>query len=517
MARPCPSALWHLLAVYEDFQFVPSITQVHTRREDEALIDNVKFYLKDALYWVRSACPAGTGIPSSIDWDDYEDGCRLLILASEYDHFVAAYTYASYGVIGLDVSGKSLVVDSDLLKDSRFEAYDRLIGKYDVKEFLQQFDRELQHRLKREIGRYVEMRDGRFRISTKENILAPAVAHFSAVVDQAFTLPPDWSFTRFSLGEFRRVFEHIGALALIQYLGRHSAAALGAPGLGISDCLLTLNPEELASMIQRRTSIRRDIVSAILSTLTYGSYPRLRLPDPALQPLIPIDTGFICVPPMLVITSNPERNLIALANRVPAEQAVYDRLKDQKETLMRERILSQIKQFRLRSWSGKFVGKKDLPDVDLVLIDDNKRACLVLELKWFVEPAEAREVIQRSEELATGVHQALEIKRVLDEDSLPSSGLGISGYRRQHAVVSANSIGMYWNQNLDIPIINERHLVRKLLASGNLVDTIDWLNERGFLPREGVHYKVCQSPFSISGWSIEWYAIEPLVDEYLPL
>jgi hypothetical protein len=76
---------------------------------------------------------------------------------------------------------------------------------------------------------------------------------------------------------------------------------------------------------------------------------------------------------------------------------------------------------------------------------------------------------------------------------------------------------MYWNQNLDIPIINERHLVRKLLASGNLVDTIDWLNERGFLPREGVHYKVCQSPFSISGWSIEWYAIEPLVDEYLPL
>jgi hypothetical protein len=45
-------------------------------------------------------------------------------------------------------------------------------------------------------------------------------------------------------------------------------------------------------------------------------------------------------------------------------------------------------------------------DVDLAIIDHRNKACLCLQLKWFIQPAEIREIHDRTKDLADGIRQA---------------------------------------------------------------------------------------------------------------
>jgi hypothetical protein len=87
------------------------------------------------------------------------------------------------------------------------------------------------------------------------------------------------------------------------------------------------------------------------------------------------------------------------------------------------------------------------------------------------------------------------------------------------AVVSANWIGLAPEQNSDIPVIREHHLIRKLSNSATLRDTVDWLLRRQFLPVEGEHYELITTSSTLGGWNTQWYGIKPLIEdpEFLPL
>ena len=60
-----------------------------------------------------------------------------------------------------------------------------------------------------------------------------------------------------------------------------------------------------------------------------------------------------------------------------------------------------------------------LPDVDLAIISDSEKMCLLLELKWFIDPAEAREIIEKSEEIEKGISQVLQLKQAFGNNHEP--------------------------------------------------------------------------------------------------
>src|SRR5262249_5975730 len=152
------------------------------------------------------------------------------------------------------------------------------------------------------------------------------------------------------------------------------------------------------------TYIDRPKIHAILNDLSLGSRG-VQTRDPALQPIIPLGNDDIVIAPSLWLSLSLERNLMVLLNRLPEERERYSRLVGQKEELMQSELIAAAGPTGLRTWHGRLPARDDLPDVDLALIDDAKGIALLCELKWFIDPAEVREVVTKSDEIGTGVRQ----------------------------------------------------------------------------------------------------------------
>ncbi len=133
-------------------------------------------------------------------------------------------------------------------------------------------------------------------------------------------------------------------------------------------------------------------------------------------------------------------------------------------------------------------------------------------MKWFIDPAEVREVIEKSKEIRKGIEQ-LQVIRSAWEGGLEAlhKALGIDrSFTISFAVVSANSIGRSEVQDANTPVINEDHLVDRLRASTNLKAVVDWLIRREYLPVENRDYQLVRRPVAVGGWTMEWYSLNIL-------
>lgn len=502
---PFSSSAWHTLGVWEDYAFLRS--GLASAQDVDAFFDNLKYYLKDALLWLRSSCPQGSVIPSMYDEQRYEAADSLLNLAHEYRAFARAMTLASMGYTRLSIDGARIVSTYDAPNELRLGAYDRLIRLVRGKEEgAALFDQKPITEYRDTIASSVRVRGQRFTITVNPRVVSRVMGWLSAARHSSSELPESWRFSRYAATDFERFFICISALAFIQIVGRHEAAGSGCIGLGFTDCLITMPVQGLVARARRYTGLAENVVLEIVSDLTYGSHEQER-PDPALQPLIPLTQGVLAIAPHLVLTSAGERNLIPLMNRIREERPVYMRLTLEKEALMRNRIRRALTGEPLKLASGRVPGNDDLPDIDLAIIDKVHKACLLCELKWFVEPGEPREGIERSEEISKGVGQCLKLLsyfRAGNQDGADFLSID-SSYLVSAIVVSANSIGNASAQHPEIPVINEFHLLRKIKASGDLSVTLRWLEERDFLPRPNVHYEIVPTLSTVGKWSIEWY------------
>ena len=243
----------------------------------------------------------------------------------------------------------------------------------------------------------------------------------------------------------------------------------------------------------------------------------IKNPDPILQPLIRLKQNIYAIMPSLWRFSAAERNLTVLLNRLPSERAIYSCLVSEKETLMRQNIMSCLSTMALRYVHNTVEG---LPDIDLGLIDDSEKACLLLELKWFIEPAEVREAIEKSQEIEKGIYQLIQLRKAFSKNNralLEKLKIDTS-YELLGVVVSANSIGHAEVQSTDVPVIRKDHLVAKLENTLSLKAVIDWLKKRKYLPIEGEHYEVHRITTKVGNYGLEFYEIKPLINEaFFPL
>ena len=210
-----------------------------------------------------------------------------------------------------------------------------------------------------------------------------------------FLLPNEWQFSRYLLGDFREVFEAISTIAYIHWTARGMAIDQGCEALGYADSIYVPTYSELLNRVVRYSRVPKAKVKSIFDDLTYGN-GGIKHPDPALQPLIKLNSACYAIMPHLWLFCSPERNLTVLLNRMPSEKEIYAKLVDEKENLMRVRFTDDLCRSDFRFVCGNVA---NLPDVDLAIVKDSEKACLLLELKWFIEPAEIREIMDRSEDI----------------------------------------------------------------------------------------------------------------------
>ena len=246
--------------------------------------------------------------------------------------------------------------------------------------------------------------------------------------------------------------------------------------------------------------------------LTYGSCGQTNA-DPALQPLISLTATKFALPPALVLNSDFRRNFAVLLNRMPTEKAVYSRISKQRESICRDETGTKFVKAGYRIWSGPWPGRSDLPDVDLAVISDREKHCLFIELKAFVEPAEAREIVQRDEEVAKGIQQSKLLRAAFQEDSTNiRRRLRIDDlYTGSFIVASESGIGSCLVKDRSISVIRTAHLLKRMRAIGSLTELCNWLDRGEFLPVKGVQYDEVTVIKHVGSWELEWYGIKPLL------
>ena len=512
---PFATAAWSLLVFAEDWMLKQTLRSL-TPQEYAAIADNLINELKDPMYWLYQDCEQGGQVPFAYDDDIYKASWDLFKLGQEYRWFVFAYTYFSRKWIELDLQGTMIQPTEDFFTGIEYNAYNRLIKPHQSEEVLSSVN--LDNLPIDAIKRSLKIDGERFYYKLNPRMVSDTITVRKPIVDRMFSLPSEWQFSRYTLGDFRKVFEAISAMACIHATARRMAADLGCFGMGDVDSIYVRPCDDLLRQVVRYSGVPESEIRSIFDDLCYGNR-KISYPDLALQPLIKLNSDAYAIMPYLWYSSSAERNLTVLLNKIPCEKKIYSKLVNEKEVLMRDHFTTCLSAKGFRFIYGS-VNVSDLPDIDLAIIRDSEKACLLLELKWFIDPAEAREVIERSEEIEKGISQELKLKRAFannNERLLEKLEID-SSYRLEGVVVSQNWIGNAQVQCPEIPVIQAEHLIAKLKAAKSLQSTMEWLKDRKYLPKEGEDFRVHITTHTIGDWSLKWYRIEPLIDDaFFPL
>jgi len=209
------------------------------------------------------------------------------------------------------------------------------------------------------------------------------------------------------------------------------------------------------------------------------------------------------------LNSDAERNLCVLINQIPSERKLYSELVDMKEEILRSEIKGKVELLGYEVVNGKVTNT----DVDLAILDHMSKICLCVELKWFIEPAEVREVLERSEEIKKGISQAKKIMNLFENEDakLCKELLRIDkGYKLFAIVGSRTFIGEGKAQDGTVPVVKVGHLLENLEELGNLAEFINWLKERKYLPVRDVDFEVVERDLSVGEWTGGWYGLRLL-------
>lgn len=523
MQRSFAVAAWNLLGVIEDqiFQLIMFEAEKLTRFRFEALTDNLLFIMRQPIYWLKISCAPGGRIPDKYTVADYKAASELLRLATEYNDFYKLFTYASRGLIDVRLDAATLVPIGNIADDCRYEAYNRLIKPVNLG-FTEDVLFDKQDEIRRKILPTLRPQGEKFLYEINPSLVAFTIDALQPIFNQRFSLPEHWTFLNYSISDFKKVFNATTALAFLQYSARVLAAQAGCPGGGFAASLMITRKYELINRLVRYTGLNREVIKSITYDLTLGSNSISdRQADPTQQPIIPLTEDEFGIMPQLWINNAAERNFVVLLNKLPTKRHEYLSLVGLKEQIMRDHLKEGMVDKAWRTWFGRVPASGGLPDIDLAVIDDRERMCLLLELKWFIDPAEPRELLEKSEEITKGISQLIKLRDAFNSghDGLLTCLNVNSKYSLALAVISANWIGLASAQHANVPVIREYHLLKKIASVASLRALVAWLQARKYLPQEGVDYDVIWTESSVGRWKTKWYGIKPKLEdiEFLPL
>ena len=495
-------AVWTLLSVVEDHHFKIRVYNPIEENQQDIYIDG----LLNALTYPLQVCHKNfpdhkAKINRTLIDSDYETANKWIDKAEDYTHFCSIFPLFHNGEIELKISGKNIIPTDWTEYDLSYEVYDRFIKK----RHSEAEEPSDPNSVAMSVRSQTSVKKGSFKLNFSPRLVKELKDHLHKTHQLRFSLPDSWEFQYFSIQEFKEVFTTIQSMSYGWFIARQFACAEGIPALGFKDALWTPAKTELIARLRRYTGIAQEKIEKIVEYLTFGE-AGVRNPDIAIQPIIDLRNGELAISIFVLLNVNCERNLCVLLNQIKEERKIYSGLVKDKEDKLRDEIIDKIKSagYEIRH------GELDDTDVDLAIIDRELKKCIAIELKWFIEPAEIREVIQRSKEVKKGVEQAKKITELWrkSDKRLINDILAVNESFDFLAVVApVTSIGNPSSQDINIPVIKTWHLIDEILNIGDLGKVMEWLKNRDYLPKKDVDFKIEQVGIKSGDWSSIWYGI----------
>ena len=499
---PFAQCAWTLLSVVEDHHFKIAVISPLEAPQAAIYVDGL---MNSLTYPLRVCHQLATKGPFTFNRELVNEHYQLandwLDRAEDYNHFCTIFPLFHAKEIDLVVQGNELIPTDWSTTDLSYEVYDRFVAKRDP-------DQEVgldPNLVQRELAANMHVSGGVYSVNFTRSLMESLSFAFEEPLSRRHALPDNWQFTCFSIEQYRAVFICLQFMAYTWFAARKIAAADGASAIAFASAVWTPRKGVLLTTIARHTKLQKSVVESILRYLTFGEV-NVRNPDIAIQPIVDLTNNQYAISPFVMTHVDAERNLCVLLNQVPEDRKLYSKLVDKKESQARSDTIASLAGLGFDFKHGQLDGT----DLDLAIIDRKAKICLCIEIKWFIEPAEVREVLARSKELRKGVTQARKIAKMFsDNDARLMALLQIDqSYDLQTMIGSVNFIGGHHIQNSEVPITKLWHLASKIQSLQNLAEVMVWLRTRSYLPRKGLDYTVTEIPIQSGEWKSRWYGIE---------
>jgi len=495
-------AVWTLLSVVEDHHFKIRVYNPIEVEKQDIYVDGLLNALTYPLQICHKKFPFhNTKINRQLIDDDYEVANLWIDKAEDYTHFCSIFPLFHNGEIELDISGQKIIPTDWTKHDLSYEVYDRFVKKRHP-----EVNKPLDlNKIAKCVRDQTSIRSDSFKLNFTPKLIKELRKHLHDTHRLRFSLPENWEFKYFSIREFKDVFTTIQSMSYGWFMARQFACAEGVPALGFKNSLWTPGKTELISRLRRYTGIEQEKINKIIEYLTFGQ-AGIRNPDIAIQPIMDLKNGELAISTFVFLNVNCERNLCVLLNQIKEEQKIYSGLVKDKENKLRDEIIEKL----IDTGYDLKYGELNDTDVDLAVIDREQKKCITIELKWFIEPAEIREVIQRSKEVKKGVEQAKKITALWEANDkrLVSGILDIDKSFQFLAIVApVTSIGNPSAQDVSTPVIKTWHLIEEILEVDDLGKVMDWLKNKDYLPKRDFDFKIKEIEITSGKWSSVWYGI----------
>jgi len=502
---PYSQSIWELLSYLEHKNYELSVTEASIH-DKSAGVDNMINFITHPLRVCFKTCNRRKyALKTAYSQSNANAAHEWYGRAYDYNHFCSIFPLVHRKELLFDIEGYDLKTNKDLLQGVPYEAYNRFVHKTGANE-RSNVDTFAILDVVKEHSFYVGTK---LAISWNKALSKSVISIFKVSQAARYHLPESWQFSQFKFGEFCDIAIAISALSYARY----AITTLNAeefPENGYSQRVWVISKNELIRILIESTELDKSKVISILEYLTFGS-KGINYPDAATQPLFDLEDDNFAISPFLFINSDVERNACVLFNQIEEDKAIYSSLVGGKEIILFEELRGELVKQGYRCESGKVSGT----DLDMAIIDDENKFVLTVELKWFIEPAEIREVHQRSQEIIKGINQAKIISSLLEsnDENLYRNVLKIdSSYDHYSIVGSFNWIGSDRVQDKEIPVIKVGNLMSLIQDCSSLSNVAKLLNNRQYLPVPDKDYHVVTINIKSGNWNCEWYGLKSLVE-----
>jgi hypothetical protein len=490
------TAAWQLLTVVEDgLRIIVSAPDSLTGANVVALVDRAKYGLKLALREVFDASAAPLPIPPpDISERDYLASARFFGTALAYYNAITAFSFWHSGRVSFSMKGHALrlkmppeihhlivreAIESVTSADA---APMQALLRWLAEDFR---DSPLARRLT--VG---AQRAGPHAVAYIRDVSLVAAVR-EAMPSPIPLFPTDWGWHALSALELRSLLHSLQAICLHHVITNwHSAAKLDMQGRAITTTALLITVSELTRYLKALTGIPEDKIQPFCTALSYGH--GVDTPDPALQPLIAVAPGTVAVPALLTVTSGVERNFLSLIARID------------------KRAFDGASRYTVRT---RFYvpNRRDVGDIDLLILDTQSRCALVCELRWMLPPGETREVENRLAVVPRKAAQAVKKSTAFRESieaCLATLKIDATGTWLVQPIVILD--GFPGLSSDGVRVVTRRLFSTGLRYTTSLTGLLTWLDSDAFVPKEGVHYRLMKTSTSLGGVSIERYGVDLL-------
>lgn len=494
-------ATWYFLTVLEDNQrwllVLPDDSQASNV---EVAIDRMKYSAKFALKRIQKECidTSKAILPDRVTPKTYLKAGGLLMAGVDFMAATQLCSAAHLGSVTFLEKIETIEVDFDERHhDKRYAALEFLgylpDGAGAHVGFLYTWAKNSGMRppILREIAQSVRIVKRQVVYQYQTNF---AVRLASELEQPPFLIPAGW---RFPWGGREQTTLLINALCVrcvYHFVAVHfGASEHGHPGRGEASILLVLSRDQLVHDIMEMSSLPGNVIRSFVQCLTFGY--KMKAPDPALQPLVPLGDGRMAIPAMLFLSSNHERNLLSLQARIePSEFNVMSRLFE------RDMVSDLLKKIRPRWEFTKDnvtvrVGG-EFEEIDLLIADPSSKTLLICELRWMLGPGDPREVQNRKKVCWEKVDQLcrkvkwvrFRIEAVL-EKQFEMEGACSHDWQVDGVVVIKSFGGAFSTQD-EFPIMRDDLFSIGMTEVASLAQFATWSQSLEWLPQEGVHFQI---------------------------